>query len=90
MLSEVEEQLYPLHMQLLQQMEFHTVAECIIQRCVEEKKSCWQEMMGSVHHNLAKRVREMKQRHRQKLRSLENTQIPKKRDVCHALSTTLW
>lgn len=78
-LSEVEEQLYPLHLQLLQQMEFHTVAECVMRGCAEEKKECWQKSVDSMYRNLEQRVRDTKQRHRRKLHSLKCTQAPKTR-----------
>lgn len=84
-LSEVEEQLYPLHLQLLKQVEFHNVTECVIRRCAEEKKLCWEEAMGRVYRDLEKRVRDTKVRHRRKLRSLECTQAPRSRPLPHTI-----
>ena len=77
-LSKVEEQLYPLHLQLLQQGNYHTAAECVVRRCVEEKKMCWQEELCKVHRSLFKRVQKIKQKHHKKLLSLERTQHPVK------------
>ncbi|XP_062557778.1 uncharacterized protein LOC134222636 [Armigeres subalbatus] len=78
LLSVIEEQLYSLHLQLLNQVAYHTSAECIVYGCAVKKNKCWQAVLGMIDRNLAKRVRVTKQIHNKKLHSLAHAQKPKK------------